>query len=118
VRRPLLEQRRVIDDKKSCLIVNRAICLLQQDGLKRSAVPNSRSDEVMKLIVTDLASARRHRLNALVVSWTNQPGDMGWTHPRPRLVSWRIDERGKTPTEISLPVHVHWSALHEPTSDE
>jgi hypothetical protein len=31
----------------------------------------------MKLIIADLASARRHRLNALAVSWTNQPGDIG-----------------------------------------
>src|SRR5258707_11202830 len=82
----LLGQRRVIDDKKTRLIANQAICLLQQGSLERSTVPNSGSDEMMKLIVADLASTCRHRLNALAVSWTNQTRDIERAHQPPRLV--------------------------------
>jgi hypothetical protein len=82
----LLGQRRIIDDKKPRLIANQAICLLQQGSLEWSTVPNSGSDEMMKLVVADLASARRHRLNALAVSWTYQTRDIERAHPRPRLV--------------------------------
>lgn len=70
----LLGQRRVIDDKKARLIANQVICLLQQGSLEWSTVPNSGSDEMMELIVADLASARRYRLNALAISCV-QGGD-------------------------------------------
>jgi hypothetical protein len=46
----LLGQRRVIDDKKTRLIANQIICLLQQGSLEWSTVPNFGSDEMMKLI--------------------------------------------------------------------
>jgi hypothetical protein len=82
----LLWQRRIIDDKKTRIIANQSICLLQQGSLEWSTVPNSGSDEMMELIVTDPAGARRHRLNALAVSWTNQTRDIERAHPGPRLV--------------------------------
>ena len=43
-------------------------------------IPISTGNEMMKLIVADLASAHRHRLNAFAISWTDQPGDVGWTN--------------------------------------
>jgi hypothetical protein len=89
----LLGQRRVIDHKKARLVVNQAICLFQQSSLERGTVPNSRGDEMMKLIVTNFAGACRHRLNALAVSWANQARDVERAHPRPRLMSKRCDKR-------------------------
>jgi hypothetical protein len=68
------------------LIANQAICLLQQGSLEWSTVPNSGSDEMMELIVADLAGARRHRLNALAVSWTNQTRDIERAHSGPGFV--------------------------------
>jgi hypothetical protein len=82
----LLGQGRVIDNEKPRVIANQAICLLQQSCFEWTTIPDSGGHEMMKLIVADLASAHRHRLNAFAVSWTNQPGDVGWTHPCPRLV--------------------------------
>ena len=67
----LLGQRRIIDDEKSRLIASQGICLLQQRGLEWSTVANSARDEMMKLIVIDLGSARLHRLNALAVPWAD-----------------------------------------------
>src|SRR5207237_5197016 len=58
----LLGQRRVIDDKKPSFIANQAICLLQQASFEGGTVPNSGSDEMMKLLVADLVSALRHGL--------------------------------------------------------
>ena len=76
----------IIDDEKPSFIANQAICLLQQSGLERSAIPNPSRDKMVKLIIADLASPQRHWLNALTVPWTNQSSDVGWTHLRPRLV--------------------------------
>jgi hypothetical protein len=62
---------------------------------------------MIKLIVADLASARRHRLNALAISWVNQPGNIGRTHPRSRPVPQRRDKRRKPLIKIGLPIYVH-----------
>jgi len=40
-------QRHVINDKKTRLNANQAICFLQQSSLEGSAVPNPGSDEMM-----------------------------------------------------------------------
>jgi hypothetical protein len=52
---------RVVDDEKPRVIANQVICLLQQGSFEWTTVPNSGGDEMMKLIVADLASAHRHR---------------------------------------------------------
>jgi len=54
----LLGQRRIIDDKKTRLIANQTICLLQQNSLEWRTVPNFGGDEMMEMIVADLAGAR------------------------------------------------------------
>jgi len=76
---------------------------LQQGGLEGSTVPNAGSDEMMKLIVADLAGARRHRLERSCGPRTNQPRYRVGTSA-PRLVPERRDKRRKPAIEIGLPV--------------
>ena len=46
--------------------------LSEQDCLQRSRVPCAAGDEVLKLVVPDLAVARRHWLDALAISRADQ----------------------------------------------
>jgi hypothetical protein len=56
---------------------------LQQCRLKWGTVPNSNNDEMVKLIVTDLGSIRRHGLNSLACLGRST-GNLECTHPRPK----------------------------------
>jgi hypothetical protein len=91
----LLGQCRVIDDKKTCGTADQAICLPHQGRLKWIAVPNPGSDEMMKLIVIDMASPRRHRLHALAVARPDQTGNVERAHPAPRWMRKPRQKRRK-----------------------
>jgi len=79
----LLRQRGVVDDEKTRLVANQTICLFQQGRLERNAVPHPSADEMMKLIVADVANPRSHRLYALTVPWPDQTGNVEGAHPAP-----------------------------------
>ena len=81
---PLLRQRRVVDDEKTRVIADQAICLLQEGRLERNPVPHPGGDKMMKLIVADVANPRGHRLYALTVTWPDQTGNIERAHPAPR----------------------------------
>jgi hypothetical protein len=65
----------------------------QQRLLERRGVPYAAGDEKMKLIVSDVAVARRLGLHALAIPCANQSRNVDWTHPRLRLVAKGAQKR-------------------------
>ena len=60
------------------------LSFLQQRGLQRCTVPNTRRDKMIRLALTDLPAANRHRLHALAVSGPDQTRDVQGAHLAPR----------------------------------
>lgn len=104
---PFLRQRRVIDDEKASLITDEAARLLQQGRLERDAVPHAGGNEMMKLIIADIASSGGHRLHALAVARADQTGDVERAHPPPRWMRKPRKKRLKPPPQIAPPAFVH-----------
>ncbi len=100
---PLLRQRRVVDDEKASLVTNQAIGLLQQGGLERGAVPHTRGDEMVKLVIAHLARTGRHGLHALPVPRTDQTGNVEGTHAPTRRMRQPGQKRLKPPFQIISP---------------
>src|SRR5580704_7858846 len=72
----------------------------------------------MKLVVADLAVARRHGLDALAVTSADQPRNINRAHSRPCLVPESTEERLKPPIKIRLPGFVHGRPHVMPTTHE
>ncbi len=77
----------------------------QKGRLERSVVPHPCRDEMIKLIVADLISARGHRLNALAVTWPDQTGNVERTHPTPRRMRKPRQKGLKPPLQIVSPLY-------------
>ena len=73
-----------LDHEEASPIADQAICLLQQGRLERNAVPHPGGDEMMKLVIADIASLGGDRLHALAVARPDQAGDVERIHPPPR----------------------------------
>src|SRR5580704_13487435 len=72
----------------------------------------------MKLVVADLAVARRHGLDALAVTSADQPRNINGAHSRPCLVPEGTEKRRKPPIKIRLPGFVHGRPHVMPTTHE
>src|SRR5450432_2450010 len=73
---------------------------------------------MMKLVVADLAVARRHGLDALTITSADQPSDINRAHACPCLVPESTEERCKPPIKIRLPALVHGRPSMRPTTHE
>src|ERR1700678_4831490 len=98
----LFRQRRIVDDQSSVGAANHPVGFGKQGFIKWRGVPHAASDEVMKLIVADLAVARRHGLHALTITNTDQPRDINRAHACPCLVPESTEERSNTPHRLGL----------------
>jgi hypothetical protein len=113
---PLLRQRRVVDDEKTRVIADQAICLLQEGRLERNPVPHPGGDKMMKLIVADVANPRGHRLYALTVTWPDQTGNIERAHPAPRGMRKPCQKRLKPSLQIVPPGRVHHHCRSNPAA--
>ena len=104
----LLGQRRIVDDKKTCLVADQAIGLLQQGRLEGSTVPHPGGHEMVQLIVADIAYTRSHRLDALAITRPDQAGNVERAHPAPRRVRKPCQKRLKPSLQIAPPLRVRY----------
>ena len=104
---PLLRQRRIVDDQIPSFVPNQAVGLLQKNRLEWRTVPHPGGNEMMKLVVADVASSRGHRLDALAVTGTDQACDIGRTYPHPGLIAQRRQKRPQPDLQIAAPILCH-----------
>ena len=83
---PLLGQCGIVDNQPGIFTADLSVGFGKQRHFQRRGVPDTTCNEMVQLVVADVASACRHRLNALAITRADQPGDIGRTHPTPRLV--------------------------------
>jgi hypothetical protein len=73
----------------------------------------------MQLVLLAWRQTRRHRLDALSVTWPNQAFHIEWEHPPARLVPKPAEERRKPPFQISVPLrHAVGSPKIEEPNDQ
>ena len=101
--RPLLRQRRVVDDKDCIGAPDQSVRLDREFLFQRRFAPDPARNEMMQLVVVAGRPSRRHRLDALALARPNQPSNVERTHPSARLVSEPRQERRKPPIKISIP---------------
>ena len=99
-----LRQTGIIDDQKGVLATNQPVGLGQQGRFQRRAVPDPVGDEMMQLVMADRPVPSRYRLHALAITRANEPGNIGRTHPPPRLVPKRRYKRRQPGFQIAPPV--------------
>ena len=108
--RPLLRQRRVVDDKDCAGSADQLVRLDREFLFQRRFVPDAARNEMMQLVVVAGRPSRRHRLDALAVARPNQPRHVERAHPPARLVSEPRQERRKPPLKIPIPIRHAGSA--------
>ena len=77
--------------------------------------------EVRRAKVRDRGEVLGHRLNALAVTWTDQPRYVNRTHPTPRLVTQSLQKRPQPTLKLPPPVQYpasHGRPLQKPTTYE
>src|ERR1017187_2182853 len=114
----LFRQCRIVDDQPSVGAANHPVGFGEQGLLEWRGVPHAAGDEVMKLVVADLAVARRHRLDALAIASADQPRNINRAHPCPCLVPESTEERRQPSSKIRLPGFVHGRPSVLPTTHE
>jgi hypothetical protein len=102
--RPLLRQRRVVDDKDCAGAPDQLVRLDREFLFHERFVPDAARNEMMQLVVVAGRPSRRHRLDALALARPNQPSNVERTHPSTRLVSEPRQERRKPPIKIPAPL--------------
>ena len=103
----LLRHGGIVDDEKGTGTTHQPAGLAQQRRLKRRAVPDTRGDEVVELVIAGLAAASGHRLHALAITGTDQTSNILRTHPAPRRMRQPRQERLKPSLQIASPALVH-----------
>src|SRR3954469_8505626 len=101
--RTLLEYRRVVDHQHRVPAPDELIRLNKQFRLYRSHVPHSCGDKVVQLVICAKRNTLGHRLNALAVTWTDQPRYVNRTHPTPRLVTQSLQKRPQPTLKLPPP---------------
>src|ERR1700683_1478387 len=101
--RPLLRQRRVVDDKGCAGAPDQLVRLDRKFLFQKRFVPDAARNEMMQLVVVAGRPSRRHRLDALAVARPNQPSYGERTHPSARLVPKPRQERRKPTQKVVIP---------------
>ena len=115
--RPLLRQRRVVDDKNCAGAPDQLVRLDREFLFQRRFVPDAARNEMMQLVVVAGRPSRRHRLDALAVARPNQPSNVERTHTSARLVSEPRQERRKPAFKISIPTRHAVGSENHPAND-
>src|SRR4030095_6460228 len=117
----LLRHRRVVDHQHRVTAANELIRLDEKLCLQRSRIPDASSDEVMQPVITARRKTLSHWLNALAVTWPDQPRHIKRTHPLPRFVAQAFQERLERTAKLTFPIRpcaLHGRPLHKPTTHE
>ena len=83
----LLRHRRVVDHQHRISAANELISLDEKLSLQRSRVPDTSRNKMVQPIIAARRKTLGHWLNALAVTWPDQPRHIKRTHPLPRLVN-------------------------------
>ncbi len=105
----LLGQRGVVHYQHRVVATEQPIGLAGQFLQERSGVPAAGRDEVVEPIVCSEAEPLGHRLNALAIAWSDQPGHVERAHPPARPVAEPRQEGREPPLQITL--HARAGAL-------
>jgi hypothetical protein len=101
-----------------CCAANHPVRFGEQRLFQRRGVPHAAGDEVMKLVVADLAVPRRHGLHALAITCTDQSRYINRAHPRPRLVPKSVNKGSEPLLKIGPPALLHSRPSKTPTTHE
>src|SRR5580704_9131953 len=102
--RPLLRQRRVVDDEKGVGAADQLVRLDRKLTLQRSLVPDPLRHEMVQPVVVARRDPLGHRPDALAVTRPDQPRHIERTHPPPRLVAKPSHERRQPPPKLVPPI--------------
>src|SRR3984957_5526034 len=102
--RPLLRQRRVVDDKHCAGAPDQLVRLDREFLFQRRFVPDAARNEMMQLVVVARRPSQRHRFDALAIARPNQPSNVERTHLSAPLVPQPRQERRKPPLKIPIPL--------------
>jgi hypothetical protein len=96
-------ERRVINDQDGLGPADEPVGLGQEFGFERGLVPRADRHEVMQLIVVGRSHPSGHRLQALALTGSNQPGPIKRAHAPARRMTEVREERFKPGLEFALP---------------
>ncbi len=87
--------------------VHQTAGFLQENSLKRCALPHAVGDEMMKLVIAKLTITGCHRLDTLAVTRANQARNVRWAQSHPGLVQQRRQKWRQPNLQIATPVVRH-----------
>ena len=112
---------RVVDHQHRISAANELISLDEKLSLQRSRVPDTSRNKMVQPIIAARRKTLGHGLNALAVTWPDQPRHIKRTHPLPRLVTQAFQERFEPTAKLIFPIRpraLHGRPLHKPTTHE
>ena len=113
--RPLLRQRRVVDDEEGACAADQLVGLDGKLTLQRSLVPDPVRHEMVQPVVIARRHPLGHRADALAIPRPDQPRNIERTHPPPRLVAQPFHERRQPPRKLASPIrHAPRSQIRAP----
>ena len=89
----LLRKPDIVDHQKSIRSANKTICLAGKFLFKRSSIPNTIGNEMMKTVVLSRSEAGGHRFDRLAITRPDQTSDVKWAHLTPPFVAKPINKR-------------------------
>src|SRR5262249_38239298 len=100
----LLRHRRVVDHQHRIAATDEPVCLNEQLGLQWRCIPDANRNKMVQLIIIARRKTLRHWLNALAVTWPDQPRHIKRAHPLPRLVTQPFQERLEPTAKLIFPI--------------
>jgi hypothetical protein len=119
--RTLLGNSGIVDHQNGITAAHKPIRLNKQFAFHRRRIPYPGGNKVVQLIIRAKRKPLCHRLNALALARTNQPGYIERAHLPPRLVTQPIQKRLEPTSKLFFPIRRsanHGRPLHKPTAHE
>jgi hypothetical protein len=101
--RPLLRQRRVVDDQDRICAADQLVGLIGKLKLQRRLVPDPVRHEMMELVVVARRHSFRHRTDTLAIARPDQPRHIERAHPPARLVAQLGQKRLQPAQKVVIP---------------
>src|SRR5271167_2869374 len=101
--RPLLRQRRVVDDQEGVRAAHQLVRLERKLALQRSLAPDPVRYEMVQPVVIARRDPLGHWADALAIARPDQPRHIQRTHPPPRLVTEPSHKRSQPPRKLVPP---------------